>query len=150
MKTGIKVLIFIGAIIFVIVTLFVGSNIWLNYTWFSKLGYLNVFIKILWTKIGLWWGFFAIFVLFSGLKKPSPRPTRHEQAPARRGPGGARSTRKPHKAVIKGVCLSSSMVLFLHTEESDLLFPRSVGKGFFHGGIHQIRNRPRGFDRLKF
>ncbi|UCB45680.1 MAG: UPF0182 family protein [Spirochaetota bacterium] len=67
MKTGIKVLIFIGAIIFVIVTLFVGSNIWLNYTWFSKLGFLNVFTKILWTKIGLWWGFFAIFVLFSGI-----------------------------------------------------------------------------------
>jgi uncharacterized membrane protein (UPF0182 family) len=44
----------------------VGTNIWLKYTWFDKLGYLHVFIKILWTKIGLWWSFFAIFALFSG------------------------------------------------------------------------------------
>ena len=67
MKTGIKVLIFIGAIILIIVALFVGTSIWLNYTWFGKLGFLNVFVKILWTKIGLWWGFFAIFGVFSGL-----------------------------------------------------------------------------------
>jgi len=67
MKTGIKVLIFIGAIIFIIVALFVGTNIWLNFAWFGKLGFLNVFVKILWTKIGLWWGFFAIFCIFAGL-----------------------------------------------------------------------------------
>ena len=67
MKTGTKVLIFIGAIVLIIVALFVGTNIWLNYAWFSKLGFLNVFLKILWTKIGLWWGFFAIFSIFAGL-----------------------------------------------------------------------------------
>ena len=67
MKTGIKVLIFIGAIVLIIVALFVGTNIWLNFVWFGKLGFLNVFVKILWTKIGLWWGFFAIFCIFAGL-----------------------------------------------------------------------------------
>ncbi len=67
MKTGIKVLIFIGAIIFIIIALFVGTNIWLNYTWFGKLGYLNVYLKVLWAKIGLWFVFFFIFILFSGL-----------------------------------------------------------------------------------
>jgi len=67
MKTGIKVLIFIGAIVLIIVALFVGTNIWLNFTWFGKLGFLNVFVKILWTKIGLWGGFFAIFCIFAGL-----------------------------------------------------------------------------------
>jgi uncharacterized membrane protein (UPF0182 family) len=67
MKTGIKVLIFIGAIVLIIVALFVGTNIWLNWVWFGKLGFLNVFVKILWTKIGLWWGFFAIFSIFAGL-----------------------------------------------------------------------------------
>ncbi|HUT66341.1 MAG TPA: UPF0182 family protein [Spirochaetota bacterium] len=67
MKTGIKVLVFIGAIVLIIVALFVGTNIWLNFVWFGKLGFLNVFVKILWTKIGLWWGFFAIFCIFAGL-----------------------------------------------------------------------------------
>jgi len=67
MKTGIKVLIFIGAIIFIIIALFVSTNIWLNYTWFGKLGYLNVYVKVLWTKIGLWFVFFFIFIIFSGL-----------------------------------------------------------------------------------
>ncbi len=67
MKTGLKVLIFIGAIIFIIIALFVGTKIWLNYTWFHKLGFLNVYTKILWTKIGLWWSFFIIFWLFAGL-----------------------------------------------------------------------------------
>jgi uncharacterized membrane protein (UPF0182 family) len=67
MKTGLKVLIFIGVIILIIIALFIGTKIWLNYTWFSKLGFLNVFTKILWTKIGIWWSFFFIFWLFAGL-----------------------------------------------------------------------------------
>jgi uncharacterized membrane protein (UPF0182 family) len=67
MKTGIKVLIFIGVIALIIVGLFLGTKIWLNYAWFGKLGFLNTYLKILWTKIGLWWGFFIIFWLFAGL-----------------------------------------------------------------------------------
>jgi uncharacterized membrane protein (UPF0182 family) len=67
MKTGIKVLILIGAIIFIIIALFVGTKIWLNYMWFTKLGYLNVYIKVLWTKIGMWWLFFFIFLIFAGI-----------------------------------------------------------------------------------
>ena len=66
MKTGVKVLIFIGILLFVIIGIFVGAKIWLNYTWFSKLGYLNVFTKILWTKVGLWFAFFFLFIIFSG------------------------------------------------------------------------------------
>ena len=66
MKTGVKVLIFIGVIALIIVGLFLGTRIWLNYAWFGKLGYLNTYLKILWTKIGLWWGFFALFWLFAG------------------------------------------------------------------------------------
>ncbi len=66
MKTGVKVLILIGIIILVIVGLFVGSRIWLNYSWFGKLGFLNVFTKLLWTRLGLWWGFFFLFLLFGG------------------------------------------------------------------------------------
>jgi len=67
MKTGVKVLIFIIAIILIIIALFVGTRIWLNYTWFTKLGYVNVYTKILWTKIGLWWSFFVLFLVFSGV-----------------------------------------------------------------------------------
>ena len=66
MKTGVKVLIFIGILLFIIIGIFVGAKIWLNYTWFGKLGYLNVFTKILWTKIGLWFIFFFLFLIFSG------------------------------------------------------------------------------------
>lgn len=67
MKTGIKVLILILAIIFIIIALFVGARIWLNLTWFDKLGYVNVFTKILWTKIGLFFTFFVIFLVFAGI-----------------------------------------------------------------------------------
>ena len=67
MKTGVKILILIGVIIFVIIALFIGSKIWLNYVWFGKLGFLNVFVKIIWTKIGLWFTFFFIFLIFAGL-----------------------------------------------------------------------------------
>ena len=66
MKTGIKILILIGAIILIIIALFIGSRIWLNYVWFAKLGFLNVFVTILWTKIWLWFTFFFIFVIFAG------------------------------------------------------------------------------------
>ncbi len=67
MKTGTKILIFIGVIIFIIIALFIGTRIWVNYSWFTKLGFISVFVKILWTKIGLWWAFFFIFLIFSGL-----------------------------------------------------------------------------------
>lgn len=66
MKTGTKVLILIGIIIFLIVALFVGTKIWFNYIWFNKLDYVNVYTKILWTKIGLWFTFFVLFGLFGG------------------------------------------------------------------------------------
>ena len=66
MKTGVKVLIFIGVIVLIIVGLFLGTRIWINYAWFGKLGFLNTYLKILWTKIGLWWSFFALFWLFAG------------------------------------------------------------------------------------
>jgi uncharacterized membrane protein (UPF0182 family) len=67
MKTGIKVLIFIGAIILIIIALFLGTRIWVNYSWFGKLGFLNTYLKILWTRVGLWWAFFLLFWLFAGL-----------------------------------------------------------------------------------
>ena len=67
MKTGIKILILILAIILIIVALFVGTRIWLNYVWFSKLGFVNVYTKILLTKISLWWSFFVLFLLFAGI-----------------------------------------------------------------------------------
>jgi uncharacterized membrane protein (UPF0182 family) len=66
MKTGVKVLIFIGAVVLIIIGLFIGTRIWLNYNWFGKLGYLHVYTKILWTRVGLWFSFFFIFLLFSG------------------------------------------------------------------------------------
>ncbi|MGQ9615964.1 MAG: UPF0182 family membrane protein [Spirochaetota bacterium] len=67
MKTGLKVFIFIVVVIFIIVSIFVGARIWLNYVWFNKLGYVNVYTKILWMRIGLWWTFFILFWLFAGL-----------------------------------------------------------------------------------
>ena len=66
MKTGFKILILIGIIILIIVGLFLGTRIWINYAWFAKLGFLNTYLKILWTKIGLWWTFFVLFWLFAG------------------------------------------------------------------------------------
>ena len=67
MKTGFKILILIGIFILIIVGLFLGTRIWINYAWFAKLGFLNTYLKILWTKIGLWWSFFVLFWLFAGL-----------------------------------------------------------------------------------
>ncbi len=67
MKTGVKLLFLMGIIIFVIIALFVGTKIWLNVTWFSELGYENVYTTILWTKIALWFTFFIIFLLFAGI-----------------------------------------------------------------------------------
>jgi hypothetical protein len=66
MKTGLKVLIFIVVLIFIIVSIFAGTKIWLNYVWFNKLGYVNVYTKILWMRIALWWTFFILFWLFAG------------------------------------------------------------------------------------
>lgn len=67
MKTGLKILIFVGIIVLIIVGLFLGTKIWINYTWFGKLGFLSTYLTILWTKIGLWWTFFVIFWLFAGV-----------------------------------------------------------------------------------
>jgi len=67
MKPGIKILILILVVIFIIIGIFVGSRIWLNYAWFQKLGYEQVYTKILWTKIELWFTFFIIFLAFAGI-----------------------------------------------------------------------------------
>jgi len=67
MKTGVKILILIGVIVFIIIAIFIGAKLWLNIAWFGKLGFVSVFIKILWTKIGLWLVFFFLFLLFAGL-----------------------------------------------------------------------------------
>ena len=67
MKTGVKIVILIGVIIFIIIALFVGAKIWLNYTWFNKLGLLSVFVTVIWTRIGMWFTFFFIFLIFAGV-----------------------------------------------------------------------------------
>ena len=67
MKTGVKIVILIGIIIFIIIALFVGAKIWLNYTWFNNLGLLSVFITVFWTRIGMWFTFFFIFLIFAGV-----------------------------------------------------------------------------------
>ncbi len=67
MKTGVKIVILIVVIIFIIIALFVGAKIWLNYTWFNKLGLLSVFVTVIWTRIGMWFTFFFIFLIFAGV-----------------------------------------------------------------------------------
>jgi uncharacterized membrane protein (UPF0182 family) len=67
MKTGTQVLIFIGIILAVIIALFIGTRIWFNFTWFDNLDFVKIYTKSLWTKIWLWWGFFIVFFIFSGL-----------------------------------------------------------------------------------
>jgi len=62
-----KVLIVIGIIAVVLVVLFTGARIWLDVLWFDHLSYLSVFSTILFTKIGLWFAFFMLFLLFAGL-----------------------------------------------------------------------------------
>jgi len=62
-----KILIVIGIIIVVLVVLFTGARIWLDALWFDHLSYLSVFSTILFTKIGLWFAFFVLFLLFGGL-----------------------------------------------------------------------------------
>jgi uncharacterized membrane protein (UPF0182 family) len=62
-----KVLIVIGIIVVVLVVLFTGARIWLDALWFDQLSYLSVFSTILFTKIGLWFAFFLIFLLFAGI-----------------------------------------------------------------------------------
>jgi len=62
-----KVLIVIGIIVVVLVVLFTGSRIWLDVLWFDHLSFISVFTTILFTKIGLWFTFFVLFLLFAGL-----------------------------------------------------------------------------------
>jgi uncharacterized membrane protein (UPF0182 family) len=67
MKTGLKVVILIAVILFLIVALFIGARIWLNYAWFNQLGYLHIYTKILTTKLWLWFSSFGLFALFAAL-----------------------------------------------------------------------------------
>jgi len=62
-----KVLIVIGIIVVVLIVLFTGARIWLDALWFDHLAFLSVFATILFTKIGLWFAFFVLFLLFAGL-----------------------------------------------------------------------------------
>ena len=62
-----KVLIVIGVIVVVLVVLFTGARIWLDALWFDHLSFLSVFSTILFTKIGLWFASFLLFLLFAGL-----------------------------------------------------------------------------------
>jgi uncharacterized membrane protein (UPF0182 family) len=67
MKTRAKVLLAIGIVVVVLIVLFTGARIWLDALWFKQLSYLGVFATILFSKLGLWFVFFAIFLLFAGL-----------------------------------------------------------------------------------
>jgi uncharacterized membrane protein (UPF0182 family) len=62
-----KVLLVIGIIGVVLIVLFTGARIWLDVLWFDSLSYLGVFRTMLFTKLGLWFAFFAAFLLFAGL-----------------------------------------------------------------------------------
>ena len=62
-----KVLLGIGIVVVVLVVLFTGARIWLDALWFSQLSYLSVFATILFSKLGLWFVFFFLFLLFAGL-----------------------------------------------------------------------------------
>ena len=61
-----KVLIILSVIAAAAILLFIGVSLWLNITWFSRLGYIKVFTTILWAKVALWLIFFVIFFLFAG------------------------------------------------------------------------------------
>ncbi len=67
MKLSKKSIIILTAIVLAAVVSFIAIRIWLDATWFSKLGFLQIFITILGSKIGLWSGFFVLFFLFTGL-----------------------------------------------------------------------------------
>lgn len=67
MKLSKKSIIILSVFLFAALILFIAVSIWLNAIWFSKLGYFQVFITILGSKIGLWCGFFVLFFLFSGI-----------------------------------------------------------------------------------
>jgi uncharacterized membrane protein (UPF0182 family) len=62
-----KVFLVIGIIVVALIALFNGARIWLDVLWFDSLSYLAVFTTILFTKLGLWFVFFALFLLFAGL-----------------------------------------------------------------------------------
>ena len=62
-----KVLLSIGIIAVVLILLFTVARIWLDVLWFDNLTYLSVFRTMLLTKLGLWFVFFAVFLLFGGL-----------------------------------------------------------------------------------
>lgn len=67
MKKGRKAVIVLAAIAFAAIVLFTCVSIWLNATWFGKLGFGQVFSTIVWSKVGLFCGFFIIFFLFAGI-----------------------------------------------------------------------------------
>jgi uncharacterized membrane protein (UPF0182 family) len=67
MNRRVKVLLGIGIVVVVLIVLFTGARIWFDALWFDQLSYLSVFATILFSKLGLWVVFFAIFLLFAGL-----------------------------------------------------------------------------------
>ena len=62
-----KTLIVLAIIVVVLIVLFVGARIWLDALWFDHLSYISVFGTVLFTKIGLWFAFFLLFLLFAGV-----------------------------------------------------------------------------------
>jgi len=62
-----KVLVIIGIVAVVLIVLFTGARIWLDVLWFDSLSYVSVFRTMLFTKLGLWFVFFAAFLVFAGL-----------------------------------------------------------------------------------
>jgi uncharacterized membrane protein (UPF0182 family) len=67
MNTRSKILLAIGIVVVFLIVLFTGARIWLDALWFDQLSYLSVFATILFSKLGLWFVFFAVFLLFAGL-----------------------------------------------------------------------------------
>ena len=67
MKVKNKVLVILSLIVAAAVLAFISISLWLNITWFGKLGYVNVFTTILWAKVALWSIFFILFFLFAGV-----------------------------------------------------------------------------------
>jgi uncharacterized membrane protein (UPF0182 family) len=67
MTTRTKVLIAIGAIVLLLIVLFVGARIWVDVLWFTQLSYLQAYTTVLFTKLWLWFAGFFLFLLFGVL-----------------------------------------------------------------------------------
>ena len=136
MTTRAKVFIAIGAIVLLLIVLFVGARIWVDVLWFKQLSYLQAYTTVLFTKLWLWFAGFFLFLIFGVLNfliavRGSNIRSLKVPRSSRQLPGVAAEMMPDHVEINRQAMLViSGVVLFFLAV---ILFPYLVLKGMEEG-----------------